>query len=55
MRFLPKSVHFPEGLLYTQVPLYCDQMARYFRAFGKTNFGACYSSYYYGYKKSTQN
>ncbi|WP_193369755.1 sulfotransferase domain-containing protein [Pelagibius marinus] len=34
-RGVPRAAHFPEGLLYSQVPLYCDQVARYFRAFGK--------------------
>ena len=34
-RALPKTAHFPEGLLYTRVPLYCDQVARYLQAFGR--------------------
>lgn len=34
-RSLPKSAHFPEGLLYTRVPLYCEQVERYLRIFGK--------------------
>lgn len=34
-RSLPKGAHFPQGLLYTQVPLYCDQVERYLRAFGR--------------------
>ena len=34
-RALPTSAHFPEGLLYTRVPLYCEQVKRYLQAFGK--------------------
>lgn len=33
-RALPRSAHFPEGLLYTSVPLYSEQVERYLRAFG---------------------
>lgn len=36
-RALPNSAHFPAGLLYTRVPLYCDQVARYLQAFGRDN------------------
>lgn len=34
-RALPREAHFPEGLRYTQVPLYFEQVERYFRAFGR--------------------
>lgn len=33
-RALPKTAHFPEGLLYTRIPLYSEQVQRYLRAFG---------------------
>lgn len=34
-RNLPRGAHFSEGLLYTRIPLYCDQVERYLRAFGR--------------------
>jgi hypothetical protein len=34
-RGIPESAYFPEGLIYTRVPLYSEQVARYLRAFGR--------------------
>jgi hypothetical protein len=34
-RCIPESAYFPAGLIYTRVPLYSEQVARYIRVFGK--------------------
>jgi hypothetical protein len=34
-RSLPEGAHFPDGLIYTRVPRYCEQIERYFKAFGR--------------------
>jgi len=34
---IPPNAFFPEGLCYRQIPLYCEQVQRYFDAFGRKN------------------
>lgn len=34
-RRIPPHAHLPQGLLYSEVPRYADQVARYFAAFGQ--------------------
>lgn len=35
-RRIPPHAHLPQGLLYTEVPRYLDQLQRYFDAFGRS-------------------